>query len=211
MEWTIGLGAFEPQLLVDQNFLETYDSATASQQWVRVLQPENLVRGQITNMRIVGMTYMLASRLGATNNPGDVYPDPNEIPGGGIAAGIPIWEGIQLVPVVDGGIDTNVNQNSFLQLANTANQENPRILWQRYRVLDRGLHDADTQGLAQAVFRWQSCYADCVVDVKSKRRWARSAWAMYYTLEFLPQFSQPEERIFLGGYTRHLMKAADSI
>jgi len=214
LQWENLFGSFQAQELDTLTFLETYDSATGSQQWVRQLVGENLTRGQVTMLRVRGNTCIWASRLGfAGPTAGPLLPSPVLDGAGELGAFLQIWESIQLVPVVDGGIDTTVNTNSFMQVANTANQESTRIVWQRFRCAKLGAVDlgAASAGTAQTVLAYQSCQADTDVDVKVARRWNRSGWGLFYAIEAVPQMTTPELNLFFSGNLRGLFKATDSL
>jgi len=122
----------------------------------QVLLPPNVTRGVVTleRLRMEWDTYFRSSALSlALPNAFTCIP----------------WN-IQLVPVRDGVID----DTAVLDPRNTADTENNAIL-------ARGLRTpllTDTAGATIGAVRSFNCRQDVAMDIKSKRRFDRSLWAL---------------------------------
>lgn len=118
------------------------------------LIPQNVTRGVVTVMRIVGQMR--------------VYFDSPDVLGDNM-----LDFNIQLVPVQDG----NVVNNAVLDPANSADQESNRILWRRtyeneFPISGATIHKASS-GNEQP----------CTIDIKTKRAFDRALWALVLVVD----------------------------
>lgn len=132
-----------------------FNVVTAATILSRVLLPENLTRGVVTLERIRGCVFF----VGADNDFtafGDEF----------------ITAGIQLVPLVNGVVPVQ----SVLDPDNAGDLESNRWIW-------RCTYGPANQ-YASATITRAVCYTppSSEIDVKSRRRFNRSAWALYMTV-----------------------------
>lgn len=180
-------------------------------QFWQYLVPENVTRGgAVTLERLVGATHWwLNLQILAHGINHQPFVNVDNFPG---LPGYVLWEGIQLVPVVDGNVNTTLDNNPILLLANTANQESSRIIWQRMRWGIGESNDASPEQTPEKSVRFQNVNADAQIDIRVKRRFQRDQWAMIYTVE-TPAVIIPEFDInpFGHRYFRGLFRAPDGM
>lgn len=146
--------------------------------------PVNVTRGVVTLERVRGTIEIYFDVAELTSNLDNWF----------------VHMSLQLVPARDGAVDAA----SALSCNNAADQESNRIIWQR-------LYTPDTGGTITSpgpLERHTSVFSGQEVDVKSKRRFDRSTWAL--ALVYVCDNVADGIHLFQGNM-RALFRSSDSL
>lgn len=148
----------------------------------RVVVPPNITRGAVTLERVRGSLWVWNDQ-------------------GVLEAGEADWNvnlSLQLVPVRNAAVVAE----SVLDVTNSADQESNRIIWQRQ------YYPPNVNLAAVAVEIAYFTMPEPTVDIKSRRRFDRSMWALAVVCE---TNTGNQTRVLVAGHLRALFRATDAV
>lgn len=179
----------------------------------QVVVPINETRGQVTLERVRGWSQFWREQSTLEPTGGNPYwPSPLNLVAG--ASVHTLVESLQLVPAQQGALVTTTTtvvgqlNNAFLSVTEPDNQDQSRIIWQRWHRLELGASVDDDS----AIWRYMPQGEAADVDIKSKRRWDRSTWALVHTVEMRANSAtQLQLLTFWSGHFRCLFRSYDGL